>query len=212
MNYYIRDGKCGTETAFKVLGSKWVPWILHICNANTALSFNRIKSTLPGLSDSTLTRQLDNLVRNEMLNRTEQKEYCLTEKTKDLVPALEKMNDLAYLCGYRAVEFSSAIEYARKIIGNKWQSRILWFLNVQDPARFNTILRSIEGLSHKMLKENLDSFTEYGLVERIDLSSKAPHVEYRLTDKGQFAYSIIDSLADWCIKYDLINPTITISY
>ena len=212
MDYCLKNGPCGSELAFGIVGSRGKPRILSICYNNVDVTFQKLKTELPEIPESTLTRQLNALIQDGMIKKNACKQYSVTQKTFDIMPSLTMLNNLSHSCGYIENKTSSSIEYAKRIIGTKWKSRIIWLLHKQGSVRFNTIQNSIEDLSHKVLKQQLDDLMKFGLVVRYDFGTKDPHVEYKLTEKGEYAYQIIDSLADWCIQYDLIHPTITISY
>ena len=76
-------------------------------------------------------------------------------------------------------------------IGDKWVILIVGAL-MDGPVRFNAILRSIDGLSHRMLTYTLRALECDGLVNRTAYPSIPPKVEYQLTDLGR---SLIDPLA-----------------
>lgn len=217
IKYYIQNGNCGTETAFKIIGAKWKPAILYLCNKKGTCTYIDFKQALPRITDAILTKQLKELVKDEMLEKTIVSEnnkpfFSITQKTKDLMPAMELMNELADMCNYDSSDYISKIEYTKYLIGNKWKSRIIWTIYNCETIRFNELKNCIEGLSHKILIEHLSSFIANGFVNKIDYNKKNPHVEYSLTSKGKKAYKIIKLMADWCIKYELIKPIITINY
>lgn len=212
MKYLLKNGQCGTETAFKIIGNCWKPRILDFCGNNQKVTYTTLKSNLTGISDSTLSRQLKSLLADELIEKQPDNSYLLNRKGSDILPAMKLMQELAHLCNYQADGLNSSVEYTKKIIGSKWKSRIIWVMHTQKSIRFNMLKNSIEGISHKVLHEQLENLEKYSLINRIDYSTKCPHVEYELTEKGELAYQIIQMLADWCIKYDLINPTIIINY
>lgn len=215
--YYIRNGNCGTETAFKIIGARWKPHILFYCSSHSDVSFSSLKHSLPGISDSILTKQLNELLRDEMLVKeysvnNNKPSYKITLKTESLVGTLLLIEKLSVLCGFEGSGYPSKIEYAKKLIGSKWKSRIIWIIYNNNIIRFNELQNCIEGLSHKVLIEHLNALIQYDLIVKTDYNSKSPHVEYSLTDKGKMAYEVIQSLADWCQTYNLIKPQITIDY
>ncbi|MDO4740673.1 MAG: helix-turn-helix domain-containing protein [Eubacteriales bacterium] len=87
-----------------------------------------------------------------------------------------------------------------KLIGSKWKLLIMRNLLAR-PWRFNELLRSLEGVSRKVLTESLRSMENDGIVERIDLSQSIPHVEYRLTSLGESMRPILMSMQDWGEQY-----------
>lgn len=213
--YYIQNGKCGTECAFKIIGAKWKPNIIHYCVEHEYATFSALKNTLGTITDTTLSRKLSELLKDEILERTEiagKSGFILTEKARKLLPIMKEMHLLAVSCGYTNAMDNSSVEYAGKLIGSKWKSRIIWAIYNYGIVRFNELQNSIEDISHKILAEQLESLIKNGVIIRTDYYEKRPKVEYTLTTAGKQAYSIIQHLSDWCIEYKLIKPSIVINY
>ena len=217
LEYSIRDGDCGTETAFSVIGSKWASEIIRHCFLEKGGTFSVFKRELSGISDSNLSAQLKKLRENGMIEKSVDAEtgkasFILTQKGLDIIPALRMMHFFAIDMGYGDPEPASQIEFTRKLIGNKWASRIIWLIYNCEPVRFNEMQRAIEGISFKVLSQQLNSMETNGLVKRKSYEGKVPRVEYSLTEHGKDAYLIIQALAQWCKSYGLLKPRITIDY
>lgn len=212
--YYIHNGACGTEKAFKIVGTKWKPHIIDVCFNKNEVTYTELKQNLNGISDSTLTRQINNLIEDNMIKRssTDKSVFTMTQQGLDMLPIMRQMQVLAHECGYEVSGLSSTVEYMGKLIGSKWKSRIIWVIYNCEVIRFNALQNSIEGISHKILIEQLNDLIEYDFVVKNDYQEKNPKVEYTLTEKGKKAYMIIKALADWCLKYELIKPKISINY
>lgn len=216
LEYFIRDGDCGTEIAFSIIGSKWASEVIRICFLESNASFSAFKRRLPGISDSSLAAQLKKLNENGMIekqaspNDGNKSNFTLTQKGLDMILILKTMHHFAIDMGYGSSEPASQIEYTRKLIGNKWKSRIIWILYHCAPIRFNEMQRAIEGISFKVLSQNLTDMEKNGLILRTAYDEKIPHVEYSLTDSGKDAYLIVQSLASWCKTYGLLKAKITI--
>lgn len=92
-----------------------------------------------------------------------------------------------------------------QLIGNKWRLLILRNL-LERPYRFNELLKSLPGLSQKVLTDNL-RFMEYsGIVTRTVYPEVPPRVEYALSDLGESMRPIINVLGEWGSNYqDLVN-------
>lgn len=86
------------------------------------------------------------------------------------------------------------------LIGNKWKLLILRNL-FSRPYRFNELKKSLEGISQKVLTENLKSMIDGGIIERIEFDEKILHTEYQLTKLGQSMHPIIEVLASWGEEY-----------
>ncbi|MDD3410238.1 MAG: helix-turn-helix domain-containing protein [Eubacteriales bacterium] len=89
---------------------------------------------------------------------------------------------------------------AVRMIGNKWKLLILRDLMTR-PWRFNEILKSIPGLSQKVLTDNLRAMEQDGLIVRTVFPEMPPHVEYSLSELGETLRPIISALEVWGVGY-----------
>lgn len=85
---------------------------------------------------------------------------------------------------------------AVSLIGGKWKLLILRNLK-ERPWRFNELMRSLDGISQKVLTDSLRQMIDDGLAYRQDYFEIPPKVEYGLTDLGKEMLPIIDALADF---------------
>lgn len=218
--YFVKDGDCGTETAFKIIAAKWKPQILEVCINKGGASYSEIKQHLTRATDAAIVNQLNSLVADGILlkvtidnDNSFRTVYTISSKALDITPILSAMQQFANKCHEEnPIEYVSAIEYSKKLIGSKWKSRILWVIHKNQSIRFNELNNSIEGISHKVLSQLLTDMQENNLVIRTDYNEKSPRVEYRLTTMGNKGYEIVQALAQWCLEYELIKPYITINY
>ena len=67
--------------------------------------------------------------------------------------------------------------------------------------RFTDFVKSIPGISKKVLTDNLRALEEDGLVEREVFAEVPPRVEYSLSDLGKTLKPILDALRDWGTDY-----------
>ena len=78
-----------------ILGGKWRLPILWKLYQNKTMRYNELKRSLVGITNIMLTRSLQSLEENGLVNRVElnqippKVEYSLTENCIELVPALE---------------------------------------------------------------------------------------------------------------------------
>lgn len=87
------------------------------------------------------------------------------------------------------------------IIGNKWKLLILRNL-LGGPQRFTDLLNGIDGISKKVLTENLRSLEEDGIINRKTYPDEIPvKVEYSLSEMGKTLKPIFDILTDWGNNY-----------
>lgn len=87
------------------------------------------------------------------------------------------------------------------VIGNKWKLLILRNL-LTGPQRFTDLLNGIEGISRKVLTENLRSLEDDGIVNRKAYPEEIPvKVEYSLSEMGETLKPIFDVLTNWGNNY-----------
>src|ERR1043165_4069972 len=85
-------------------------------------------------------------------------------------------------------------------VANKWALLIIEALG-EGTLRFSELRSRVEGISHKMLTQNLRMLERNGLVERTVHPTVPPRVEYTLTDAGQGLRATVDSMCDWTHRY-----------
>lgn len=85
-------------------------------------------------------------------------------------------------------------------IGDKWTVMVVGVLS-GGPQRFNTILRSIGGVSHRMLTLTLRGLERDGLVTRTMYPTIPPKVEYELTNLGRSLIEPLMALSAWGRKH-----------
>ena len=81
-------------------------------------------------------------------------------------------------------------------VGDKWTVMVVGVLS-DGPQRFNTILRTIGGVSHRMLTLTLRGLERDGLVTRTVYPTIPPKVEYELTGLGSSLIAPLRTLAAW---------------
>ncbi|MBQ4427560.1 MAG: helix-turn-helix transcriptional regulator [Oscillospiraceae bacterium] len=87
-----------------------------------------------------------------------------------------------------------------QLIGNKWKLLILRNLLAR-PWRFNELRKSLEGISQKVLTDNLRQLEEDGIITRTIYPEVPPRVEYALSELGESMRPIIKSMEEWGRKY-----------
>ncbi|MGY0020639.1 winged helix-turn-helix transcriptional regulator [Streptomyces sp. YJ-C3] len=85
-------------------------------------------------------------------------------------------------------------------IANKWAFLIIEALG-EDTLRFSELRDAIEGISHKMLTQNLRMLERNGLIDRTVHPEVPPRVEYTLTAPGRALRATIDGMCDWTHRY-----------
>jgi DNA-binding HxlR family transcriptional regulator len=87
-----------------------------------------------------------------------------------------------------------------QLIGNKWKLLIIRNLLVR-PWRFNELKNSLEGISQKVLTDNLRSMEDDGIITRTVYAEVPPRVEYALSDLGESLRPILDSMKQFGQDY-----------
>ena len=87
-----------------------------------------------------------------------------------------------------------------QLIGNKWKLLILRNLLAR-PWRFNELLKSLPGLSQKVLTDNLRAMEKDGIITRTVYPEVPPRVEYALSELGESMRPIIKALEIWGTDY-----------
>lgn len=89
---------------------------------------------------------------------------------------------------------------AVQLIGNKWKLLILRNLMTR-PWRFNELLKSLPGLSQKVLTDNLRAMEADGIITRTVYPEVPPRIEYALSELGESMRPIIKALEIWGTDY-----------
>lgn len=78
-------------------------------------------------------------------------------------------------------EYTCPLELVHDMIRGKWKSIILWRLRL-GATSLAKLERDIEGITQKMLLEQLKELIEFGFVEKKEYEGYPLHVEYSLTE------------------------------
>jgi DNA-binding HxlR family transcriptional regulator len=97
-------------------------------------------------------------------------------------------------------ELACPVEAALAVIGGRWKILIICRL-FEGKCRFNEMRRAIEGISQRVLTQNLRELERDGIVTRKVFPESPPHVEYALTDLGHALEPALDQLCSWGGNY-----------
>ena len=87
-----------------------------------------------------------------------------------------------------------------QLIGNKW--KLLFLRNLMGKTqRFTDFIKTIPGISKKVLTDNLRALEDSGLLTRTVYPEVPPRVEYSLTDLGKTLKPILDAMKEWGEDY-----------
>ena len=158
-------------------------------------------------------------------------EYSLTEKGQDLKDPIAGLAEWWVEWEYMLLEFTNNEEITNlqgcypgcpitgeekclleetgkcpvvetaKLIEKKWTISILReFINGK--KRFNEVLKSLEGISPRVLSDRLREMEESGIINRKAYAEIPLRVEYALTEKGQDLENAIASMAEWWMEWN----------
>src|ERR1700710_1709199 len=96
-------------------------------------------------------------------------------------------------CGGR---FSHGLAATLRIISGKWKPLILYFL-LDGPRRYGDLKRQIEGVSDKVLIQQLKELEADRVLARTDYKEVPPRVDYALTPLGRSLADKIVPLCTW---------------
>lgn len=88
------------------------------------------------------------------------------------------------------------VETTPLMISDKWVVLILRDLR-SGTKRFGELMKSVTGVSQKVLTEKLRAMEEHGIVSRKVYPEVPPRVEYTITDLGATLFPIIDAMEQW---------------
>ena len=100
-------------------------------------------------------------------------------------------------------DLAQADSLAREIfsdVANKWALLIIEALG-EGTLRFSELRGRVEGISHKMLTQNLRMLERNGLAERTVHPTVPPRVEYTLTEAGHGLRATVDGMCEWTYRY-----------
>ncbi|HBB32207.1 MAG TPA: transcriptional regulator [Cyanobacteria bacterium UBA8803] len=101
---------------------------------------------------------------------------------------------------------SCPVERTLEVIGGRWKVLILREL-FGGVKRFGQLHRALNGITQKMLTQQLREMESDGIVHREMYLQVPPKVEYSLTALGESLKPIIEAMHEWGIRHlDRENP------
>jgi DNA-binding HxlR family transcriptional regulator len=93
-----------------------------------------------------------------------------------------------------------AVETTLAVIGGRWKVLIIREL-FSGVKRFGELHRALQGITQKMLTQQLREMEQAGLVHRQVYLQVPPKVEYSLTPLGTTLQPVLDSMHEWGMKF-----------
>lgn len=90
---------------------------------------------------------------------------------------------------------------ALEVVGQRWSPSVLLAL-ARGAERFTDIVRSVNGLSARMLTVRLQQLETAGLVERTVIPTTPVSVRYRLTPRGVDLLAALQPIAGYVQRWD----------
>jgi DNA-binding HxlR family transcriptional regulator len=91
------------------------------------------------------------------------------------------------------------------VLGRRWSLLILKNLSSKNVVRFNELKRSLKDFSNTVLSDRLSELEQEGLITKKVYPEIHLKVEYRLTTKAKDLEPILQSVDNWCEKWELKN-------
>ncbi|MDR7379849.1 DNA-binding HxlR family transcriptional regulator [Rhodoferax ferrireducens] len=98
---------------------------------------------------------------------------------------------------YTALSAAIDLEAVFSLLEGRWKLLILFNLFGGQVQRFSDLEKRIDGISQKMLAQQLRQLEADGIVERTDHGEVPPRVDYRMTAWGQALCPALDGLLQW---------------
>lgn len=89
------------------------------------------------------------------------------------------------------------VETAVSMIGGKWKIIIIQKLLSSGSMRFGELRREVNGISAKVLTDQLNELIADQLVEKTIFAEVPLHTEYKLTPVGESLREVLSSLRNW---------------
>ncbi len=83
------------------------------------------------------------------------------------------------------------------VIGGRWKPIIIFKLLQNDLLRFGELRKEIDGVTQRMLTQQLRELEKDKIVNRKVYAEVPPRVEYSLTDYGRTLEPIMVAMRDW---------------
>ena len=93
-----------------------------------------------------------------------------------------------------------AVDATMSVIEGRWKTVIMCLLLRNGPMRFNQLMRSIDGVSPRILTKQLKEMESDGIILRTSYPEIPPRVEYSVTERGESLAPILKAMAEWGLR------------
>ena len=91
---------------------------------------------------------------------------------------------------------SCHVERTLEIVGGRWKALLIGEL-LQGTRRFSELHRTLAGVSHRTLTQQLRELEQYGIIRRKVYPQIPPKVEYSLTALGRSLEPVLMAMHNW---------------
>jgi DNA-binding HxlR family transcriptional regulator len=103
--------------------------------------------------------------------------------------------------GFKKKEISECpIDAMLSVIDGRWKGTILWRLS-ENPMRTSELLRSIPGITERMLIRHLKDLVSDGILIREREKGTHPRVVYSISDYGMTMLPVLEHICSWGRKH-----------
>jgi DNA-binding HxlR family transcriptional regulator len=97
-----------------------------------------------------------------------------------------------------------------QVLGGKWKPVLLYCIS-HDVNRFGELLNLLEGISKKVLTEQLRELERDGILTRTVYEQLPARVDYRLTKNGQTLLPLVEVMCRWGLEqFPRLAPALAI--
>lgn len=86
--------------------------------------------------------------------------------------------------------------YTLSLISGKWKLHILFLLLKEEVMRYGELKKALQGITHKMLSNQLKELEADSLITRHEYAQVPPKVEYYLSERGKSSSLLCKSCAN----------------
>ena len=101
-------------------------------------------------------------------------------------------------------EYTCPLEIVHDIVKGKWKTLLVFQLR-KGNMTLSKLEHGIDGISQKMLLQQLKELREFGIIDKISSAGYPLHVEYFLTNRGRKLLDAVFILQDIGIEYMIEN-------
>ena len=111
-------------------------------------------------------------------------------------PTTSTLTQMQLLCHDENGDGGSVFRSILDRVGDTWSLLVIGMLQA-GPLRFTELLRTVPGISRRMLTLTLRQLERDGLVAREAFAENPPRVVYRVTELGASIHEPVLALANW---------------